>query len=87
MEQENVLLAKINITEHRVDFDIEAHFNAEDFSDDRLEKDIEAISSIKDRLLLYHNTDQLTRIITEAFQLLKLNLKWRLFFTYIYDGI
>jgi predicted ABC-type ATPase len=87
MEQENVLLAKINITEHRVDFDIEAHFIAEDFSDDRLEKDIEAISSIKDRLLLYHNTDQLTRIITEAFQLLKLNLKWRLFFTYIYDGI
>lgn len=89
MEEENVLLVKIDITDHRVDFNIEAHFIAEDFSDDRLEKDIEVISSIKDRLLFTYcnNADQLTRIITEEFQnkLLKLNLKWRLLFTYAYE--
>ena len=86
MEEENVLRVKVDLLNYRVDFNIEAHFIAEDFSDDRLEKDIEVISSIQDRLLFtyYNNTDQVTRIIIEEFQkrLLKLNLKWRLLFSY-----
>jgi predicted ABC-type ATPase len=84
--EENILRVKIDIANNRVDFNIEAHFIAEDFEDDRLEKDVEVISSIKDRLRFtyYNNADQLTRIITEEFQarIPKLNLKWRLLFSY-----
>lgn len=84
--EENILRVKIDLTSHKVDFNIETHFIAEDFEDDRLEKDVELIISIQDRLLFtyYNNTDQITRIITEEFQnrLLKLNLKWRLLFSY-----
>lgn len=84
--EENILRVKIDIVDNRVDFNIETHFIAEDFSDDRLEKDVEVINSIKDRLQFtyYNNADQLTRIIKEEFQArwLKLNLKWRLIFSY-----
>lgn len=84
--EENILRVKIDLTNLRVDFNIEAHFIAEDFSDDRLEKDIEVISSIQDHLLFtyYNNTDQLVRIITEGWNsnVSKLNLKWRLLFSY-----
>lgn len=84
--EENILRVKIDIVDNRVDFNIEAHFIAEDFEDDRLEKDVEIISSIKDRLRFtyYNNADQLTRIITKEFQArwLKLKLKWRLIFSY-----
>lgn len=84
--EENVLRVKIDLTNLRVDFNIEVHFIAEDFEDDRLEKDVEVINSIKDRLLFvyYDNTDQLVRIITEGWNsnVSKLNLKWRLHFLY-----
>lgn len=84
--EENILRVKIDLLNHKVDFNIETHFIAEDFEDDRLEKDIELITSIKERLLFiyYHDVDQIKTVITEEFQsrLPKLNLKWRLFFTY-----
>lgn len=82
--EENVLHVKIGTFEHKIDFCIESHFIAEDFSDDRFEKDVEVINSIKDRLLFiyYNNTEQLIRIITEGYNSIvpKLNLKWRLSF-------
>lgn len=84
--EKNVLHVKIDLTNLRIDFCIESHFVAEDFSDDRFEKDVEVINSIKDRLLFiyYNNTDQVTRIITEGYNSIvpKLNLKWRLQFAY-----
>jgi hypothetical protein len=84
--EENILRVKIDLASYKIDFNIETHFIAEDFEDDRLEKDVEAISSIKERLLFmyYNDVDVITRIITEEFQarIPKLNLEWRLLFSY-----
>lgn len=84
--EENILRVKIDLANLRVDFNIETHFIAEDFSDDRMEKDVELITSIQDCLIFkyFNNADQVTKIITEEFQarMPKLNLEWRLLFSY-----
>lgn len=69
----------------RVDFNIKTDFIAEDFSDDRLEKDAKIIETIKERLLFKcFNEDQVTRTITKEFQTImpKLNLKWKMTFKF-----
>ena len=43
MEEENILEAIIDLGNYRVDFNIKTDFIAEDFSDDRLEKDVKII--------------------------------------------
>lgn len=87
MEEENILEAIIASGNYRVDFNIKTDFIAEDFSDDRLEKDVKIIETIKECLLFkcYSNTDQITRTITKEFQAMipKLNLKWKMSFNFI----
>ena len=83
MEEENILEAIIDLGNYRVDFNIKTDFIAEDFSDDRLEKDVKIIETIKERLLFKClNEDQVTRTITKEFQTIipKLNLKWKITF-------
>ncbi len=78
MEKENILEAIIDLGNSRVDFNIKTDFIAEDFSDDRLEKDVKTIETIKEHLLFKClNEDQVTRTITKEFQAIisKLNLK------------
>ena len=68
----------------RVDFNIKTDFIAEDFSDDRLEKDVKIIETIKERLSFKClNEDQVT-IIMKEFQTIipKLNLKWEITFKF-----
>ena len=82
MEEENILEAIINLGNSRVDFNIKTDFIAEDFSDDRLEKDVKIIETIKERLSFKClNEDQVT-IITKEVQTIipKLNLKWKITF-------
>lgn len=82
MEEENILEAIIDLCNSRVDFNIKTDFIAEDFSDDRLEKDVKIIETIKERLSFKClNEDQVTIIIKE-FQVIipKLNLKWKITF-------
>lgn len=77
MKEENILEAIIDLCNSRVDFNIKTDFIAEDFSDDRLEKDVKIIETIKEHLLFKClNEDQVT-IITKEFQTIipKLNLK------------
>ena len=83
MEEENILEAIIDLGNSRVDFNIKTDFIAEDFSDDRLEKDAKIIETIKERLLFKcFNEDQVTKTITKEFQTIipKLNLKWKITF-------
>lgn len=77
MEEENILEAIIDLSNSRVDFNIKTDFIAEDFSDDRLEKDVKIIETIKERLLFKClNEDQITIIIKEFQAIIpKLNLK------------
>lgn len=85
MEEENILEAIIDLGNYRVDFNIKTDFIAEDFSDDRLEKDVKIIEAIKERLLFKClNEDQVTRTITKEFQTIipKLNLKWKMTFKF-----
>ena len=85
MEEENILEAIIDLGNSRVDFNIKTNFIAEDFSDDRLEKDVKIIETIKEHLLFKClNEDQITRIITKEFQTIipKLNLKWKITFKF-----
>lgn len=85
MEEENILEAIIDLGNYRVDFNIKTDFIAEDFSDDRLEKDVKIIETIKEHLLFKClNEDQITRIITKEFQTIipKLNLKWKITFKF-----
>lgn len=85
MEEENILEIIIDLGNNRVDFNIKTDFIAEDFSDDRLEKDVKIIETIKDRLLFKClNEDQVTRTITKEFQTIipKLNLKWEITFKF-----
>ena len=82
MKEENILEAIIDLCNSRVDFNIKTDFIAEDFSDDRLEKDVKIIETIKERLSFKClNEDQVTIIIKE-FQTItpKLNLKWKITF-------
>ena len=82
MEEENILEAIIDLSNSRVDFNIKTDFIAEDFSDDRLEKDVKIIETIKERLLFKClNEDQITIIIKEFQTIIpKLNLKWKITF-------
>ena len=82
MEEENILEVIIDLGNSRVDFNIKTDFIAEDFSDDRLEKDIKIIETIKERLLFKClNEDQVTIIIKEFQAIIpKLNLKWKMTF-------
>lgn len=82
MEKENILEAIVDLGNSRVDFNIKTDFIAEDFSDDRLEKDIKIIETIKERLLFKClNEDQVTIIIKEFQAIIpKLNLKWKMTF-------
>ena len=82
MEEENILEAIIDLCNSRVDFNIKTDFIAEDFSDDRLEKDVKIIETIKERLLFKClNEDQVTIIIKEFQTIIpKLNLKWKITF-------
>lgn len=74
MEEENILEIIIDLGNNRVDFNIKTDFIAEDFSDDRLEKDVKIIETIKERLSFKClNEDQVTIIP-------KLNLKWKITF-------
>ena len=85
MEEENILEAIIDLGNSRVDFNIKTDFIAEDFSDDRLEKDVKIIKTIKECLLFKClNEDQITRIIIKEFQTIipKLNLKWKMTFKF-----
>lgn len=85
MEEENILEAIIDLGNYRVDFNIKTDFIAEDFSDDRLEKDVKIIETIKERLLFKClNEDQVTRTIIKEFQTIipKLNLKWKMTFKF-----
>ena len=85
MEKENILEAIIDLGNSRVDFNIKTDFIAEDFSDDRLEKDVKIIETIKERLLFKClNEDQVTIIIAKEFQTIipKLNLKWEITFKF-----
>lgn len=85
MEEENILEVIINLCNSRVGFNIKTDFIAEDFSDDRLEKDVKIIETIKERLLFKcFNEDQITRTITKEFQTIipKLNLKWKMTFKF-----
>lgn len=82
MEEENILEAIIDLCNSRVDFNIKTDFIAEDFSDDRLEKDVKIIETIKERLSFKClNEDQVT-IIMKEFQTIipKLDLKWKITF-------
>lgn len=84
MEEENILEAIIDLCNSRVDFNIKTDFIAEDFSDDRLEKDVKIIETIKERLSFKClNEDQVT-IIMKEFQTIipKLNLKWEITFKF-----
>lgn len=87
MEEENILEVIIDLGNYRVDFNIKTDFIAEDFSDDRLEKDVKIIETIKECLLFkcYSNTDQIARTIAKEFQTIipKLNLKWKMSFNFI----
>ena len=82
MEEENILEAIIDLGNSRVDFNIKTDFIAEDFSDDRLEKDVKIIETIKERLSFKClNEDQATIIIKEFQTIIpKLNLKWKITF-------
>lgn len=82
MEEENILEAIIDLGNSRVYFNIKTDFIAEDFSDDRLEKDVKIIETIKERLLFKClNEDQVTIIIKEFQTIIpKLNLKWKITF-------
>lgn len=92
MKEENILEVIIDLGNSRVDFNIKTDFIAEDFSDDRLEKDVKIIETIKERLLIETtkerllieclNEDQVSRIIIKEFQTIipKLNLKWKITF-------
>lgn len=85
MEEENILEAIIDLGNYRVDFNIKTDFIAEDFSDDRLEKDVKIIETIKEHLLFKClNEDQVTRTIAKEFQAIisKLNLKWEITFKF-----
>lgn len=84
MEEENILEAIIDLCNSRVDFNIKTDFIAEDFSDDRLEKDVKIIETIKERLLFKClNEDQVTIIIKEFQTIIpKLNLKWEITFKF-----
>ena len=85
MKEENILEAIIDLCNSRVDFNIKTDFIAEDFSDDRLEKDVKIIETIKECLLFKClNEDQVTRTITKEFQTIipKLNLKWKMTFKF-----
>ena len=85
MEEENILEAIIDLGNYRVDFNIKTDFIAEDFSDDRLEKDVKIIETIKEHLLFKClNEDQVTRTIAKEFQAIisKLNLKWKMTFKF-----
>lgn len=84
MKKENILEAIIDLCNSRVDFNIKTDFIAEDFSDDRLEKDVKIIETIKERLSFKClNEDQVT-IIMKEFQTIipKLNLKWEITFKF-----
>ena len=84
MEEENILEVIIDFGNYRVDFNIKTDFIAEDFSDDRLEKDVKIIETIKERLSFKClNEDQVT-IIMKEFQTIipKLNLKWEITFKF-----
>ena len=81
MEKENILEGIIGLGNSRVDVNIKTDFIAEDFSDDRLEKDVKIIETIKEHLLFKClNEDQVTRTITKEFQAIisKLNLKCKM---------
>lgn len=82
MKEENILEAIIDLCNFRVDFNIKTDFIAEDFSDDRLEKDVKIIETIKERLSFKClNEDQVTIIIKEFQTIIpKLNLKWKITF-------
>ena len=82
MEEENILEVIIDLGNSRVDFNIKTDFIAEDFSDDRLEKDVKIIETIKERLSFKClNEDQVTIIIKEFQTIIpKLNLKWKITF-------
>ena len=82
MEEENILEAIIDLGNSRVDFNIKTDFIAKDFSDDRLEKDVKIIETIKERLSFKClNEDQVTIIIKEFQTIIpKLNLKWKITF-------
>lgn len=84
MEEENILEAIIDLCNSRVDFNIKTDFIAEDFSDDRLEKDVKIIETIKECLLFKClNEDQVTIIIKEFQTIIpKLNLKWEITFKF-----
>ena len=84
MEKENILEAIVDLGNSRVDFNIKTDFIAEDFSDDRLEKDVKIIETIKERLLFKClNEDQITIIIKEFQTIIpKLNLKWKMTFKF-----
>lgn len=84
MKEENILEAIIDLCNSRVDFNIKTDFIAEDFSDDRLEKDVKIIETIKERLLFKClNGDQVTIIIKEFQTIIpKLNLKWEITFKF-----
>lgn len=84
MEEENILEAIIDLCNSRVDFNIKTDFIAEDFSDDRLEKDVKIIETIKERLSFKClNEDQVTIIIKEFQTIIpKLNLKWEITFKF-----
>lgn len=82
MKEENILETIIDLCNSRVDFNIKTDFIAEDFSDDRLEKDVKIIETIKERLSFKClNEDQVTIIIKEFQTIIpKLNLKWKITF-------
>lgn len=82
MKEENILETIIDLCNPRVDFNIKTDFIAEDFSDDRLEKDVKIIETIKERLSFKClNEDQVTIIIKEFQTIIpKLNLKWKITF-------
>ena len=84
MKEENILEAIIDLCNSRVDFNIKTDFIAEDFSDDRLEKDVKIIETIKERLSFKClNEDQVTIIIKEFQTIIpKLNLKWKMTFKF-----
>lgn len=84
MEEENILEAIIDLCNSRVDFNIKTDFIAENFSDDRLEKDVKIIETIKERLSFKClNEDQVTIIIKEFQTIIpKLNLKWEITFKF-----
>lgn len=84
MEEENILEVIIDLSNYRIDFNIKTDFIAEDFSDDRFEKDVKIIETIKERLLFKClNEDQVTIIIKEVQTIIpKLNLKWEITFKF-----